>query len=69
VKCESWPDPAGATPALLQVCPACPDGGVVGHVVVRGKQFHLGFARVNDEDNVIDCHRGLGNIGRQNHLK
>ena len=69
MKCKPRPDTASATPPLLKVGLGRPHGGVVGHVVVRGKQLHLGLTRVDDEHNVVDGDGRLGNVCRQDHLK
>ncbi len=47
----------------------CPNGGVVGHVVVWREELDLGFAAVDDENDVIDRHRRFGDVRRQDHLR
>lgn len=46
-------------------CLPGPDCGVVGHVVVRGEELDLGLAAVDDEDDVVNCHRRFGDVRRQ----
>lgn len=41
VEAEPRSDSAGSTFPLLQVGLGGPDGGVVGHVVVGGEEFHF----------------------------
>ena len=45
-----------------------PDGGVVGHVVVRREELDLGLAAVDDEHDVVDRHRSFSDVGRNDHL-
>jgi hypothetical protein len=40
----------------------------VGHVVVGGEELDLRLAAVDDEDDVVDCHRRFCDVRRQNHF-
>ena len=59
---KAWFDTTGTTSSLDQVVLRGPYGSVVCHVVVRSEKLHLGFARVDDEDDVIDGDRCLSDI-------
>lgn len=63
MEAESGPDAPRPTLPLLQVGLRRPDGRVVRHVVVRRKQLHLDFTRVDDEDDVVDGDARLGDVG------
>ena len=67
---ESKPRTHASSPTstLLEVSLGGPDGGIVGHVVVRGEELHLGLAGVDHEDDVVDRDGGLGDVGRQDDL-
>mgnify|MGYP006897511352 CR=1 FL=1 len=66
---KPWPHPPRPSPPLLEIGLARPHRGVVGHVVVRREQLHLGLAAVDHVDNVVDGHGRLSNVGRQDDLE
>ncbi len=41
----------------------------MGHVVVWREELDLGFAAIDDENDVIDRHRRFGDVRRQDHLR
>ena len=63
------PNPASPSLPLLHIGPGCPHGSIIRHVVVRRVELHLGAARVDYEDHVVDGDGGFGDVGRQDDLK
>ena len=68
VEAEAGSHSARASFALLQVGLGGPHGRIVGDVVVRGEEFHLGFAAVDDEDDIVDGERRFSDVRREDHL-
>ena len=45
-----------------------PDVDKPAHLLALIEHLLLGTARVDDKDGVVNCNRGLGDVGRDHHL-